>query len=53
MTAYSKVAASGAKTGKQEEIHKFDFLIHYQIGVIGQFVHTICNSLYWYHTKTS
>ena len=27
--------------------------IHYQIGYVGQFVHIICYSSYWYHTKAS
>ena len=44
---------------KQAKIDKFDFFlydcnqIHYQIGYMGQFVHIICNSSYWYHAEAS
>ena len=27
--------------------------IHYQIGFMGQFVHTVCKSSYWYYTEAS
>ena len=47
------------QTIKQAKIDKFDFFlydcnqIHYQIGYMGQFVHIICNSSYWYHKEAS
>ena len=59
----SKIRASGclgALTGKQAKIYKCGVFfhydcnqIHYQIGFMGQFVHTIRNSLYGYNTEAS
>ena len=49
----------GAETRTQAKIDKFEFFlydwyqIHYQIGFMGQFVHIICNSSYWYNTEAS
>ena len=42
------------KQVKQAKIDKFNiFPYDCQIGYMGQFVHIICNSLYWYHTEAS
>ena len=48
-----------ALTGEQAKIEKFEFSlydcnqIHNWLSYMGQFVHTICNPSYWYHTEAS
>ena len=63
MTIYFKRRGIWVQLGtfvfKQTQILKFDFFVsdcnqvHYQIGFMSEFVHTICNSSYWYHTEAS
>ena len=64
MTIYFKSRGAGCNIvhkliDVQAKIDKFKFClcdcsqIHDQIGYMGQFVNTLCNSLYWYHTKAS
>ena len=45
------ILVNGQKSRKSSFFLYDCYEIHYQIGFKGQFVHTICNSSYWYHKQ--